>query len=84
MRYFIRNQKGASFLSVLTFIIAVAALVLSIIAYNRTGGTISNLKSELRDFQSKVEALKEDTARQLKNAKEETTKAIEKITKAVE
>ena len=84
MKFFIREEKGASFLSFLTFIIAVAALVLSIIAYNRSGGTVANLKSELRDFQFKVEDLKKDTARQLKEAKEETAKAIERFKKAVD
>ena len=60
----------------LTFIIAVIALVLAIVAFRRTGG-MSDLKEEVNSLDSVTETLREKTA----NAFEKMEKVLRKADK---
>ena len=75
------KPKG-SFRSTLALLVSIIALILSIVAYNRTGGD-SDLKSEITKLQTRIKEMKNETSDQVKRLREETGKTIEKLGKAI-
>ncbi len=80
--------KGG-FRATMALIIAIIALIFSIISYQRTGGTIS-LEDEIKTLQKKTETLKKETIQQVekleektKKLKQETGEALEKLGKTL-
>jgi hypothetical protein len=73
--------KGG-FRATLALIISIVALVLAIIAYNRTGGQ-ANLNAQINDLRSKMEKMKTETSERVNKVREETATALEKLGKAV-
>ncbi len=80
--------KGG-FRATMALIIAIIALIFSIISYQRTGGPIS-LEDEIKTLQKKTETLKKETIQQVekleektKKLKQETGEALEKLGKTL-
>jgi uncharacterized protein HemX len=73
--------KGG-FRATLALIISIVALILAIIAYNRTGGQ-ANLNAQINDLRSKMEKMKTETSERVNKVREETATALEKLGKAV-
>lgn len=74
--------KGG-FRATLALIISIVALILAIIAYNRTGGQ-ANLNAQINDLRSKMEKMKTETSERVNKVREETSKALKKVGIAVE
>lgn len=66
--------KGG-FRATLALIISIIALILAIIAYNRTGGQ-ANLNAQVNDLRSKMEKMKTETSERVNKVREETSKAL--------
>jgi uncharacterized protein HemX len=73
--------KGG-FRATLALIISIVALILAIIAYNRTGGQ-ANLNAQINDLRSKMEKMKTETSERVNKVRQETATALEKLGKAV-
>lgn len=73
--------KGG-FRATLALIISIVALILAIIAYNRTGGQ-ANLNAQIKDLRSKMEKMKTETSERVNKVRQETATALEKLGKAV-
>jgi hypothetical protein len=74
--------KGG-FRATLALIISIVALILAIIAYNRTGGQ-ANLNAQINDLRSKMEKMKTESSERVNKVREETSKALKKMGIAVE
>ena len=69
--------KGG-FRASLALIISIVALILAIVAFNRTGGQ-ADLNAQVKDLRTKIEKMKKDTSEKMSKVREETTKALEKV-----
>lgn len=69
--------KGG-FRATLALLISIVALVVAIVAFNRTGGE-ADLRVQIRDLQEKVKTLRKETSEKVTRVRQETTKALEKI-----
>lgn len=69
--------KGG-FRATLALIISIIALVVAIVAFNRTGGQ-ADLNAQVKDLRTKMEKMKKETTEKMSKVREETTKALEKI-----
>ena len=69
--------KGG-FRATLALIISIVALILAIVAFNRTGGQ-ADLNAQVKDLRAKMERMKQETAEKMSKVREETTKALEKV-----
>ena len=72
-----RGVKGG-FRATLALIISVIALIVAIVAFNRTGGQ-TDLNAQIKDLRTKMEKMKKDTSEKMSKVREETTKALEKV-----
>jgi predicted Holliday junction resolvase-like endonuclease len=70
-----RGVKGG-FRATLALIISIIALVLAIIAFNRTGGQ-GDLNAQIKDLKTKMET--KETSEKVSKVRQETTKALEKV-----
>lgn len=66
------------FRSTVALLIAIIALILSLMALNRTGGQV-DLKTQINELQGRIEKMKKETAEKVNKVREETSKALEKI-----
>jgi TolA-binding protein len=66
------------FRSTLALLIAIIALILSLMAFNRTGGQ-TDLKAQIDELQGRIEKMKKETAEKVNKVRQETSKALEKI-----
>ena len=80
--------KGG-FRATLALIIAVIALIIAIISYQRTGGLVG-LGDQVKGLQKRTDALKKETVQQVerleektKKLKQETGEALEKLGKTL-
>jgi len=73
--------KGG-FRATLALLISIIALILSILAYNRTSDQ-STFTTEIKNLQQKMSEIKKDTAEQLGKIRKETGNAIENMGKAI-
>ncbi|MCG6881905.1 MAG: hypothetical protein LJE96_22505 [Deltaproteobacteria bacterium] len=73
--------KGG-FRATLALVISVIAFFISIFAYTASQNE-KNLNARLQDFQSKFEKMKAESAAQLNSLRNETAKALEKMSNAV-
>ncbi|UCD77027.1 MAG: hypothetical protein JSW26_16535 [Desulfobacterales bacterium] len=69
--------KGG-FRATLALIFSMIALVLSFVAYNRSGGQ-ADLRSDLKELQQKMDKVKQETTELVKRLREETTKAVKSM-----
>jgi len=70
------------FLGTLALVIAIIALILSFIAFERTGGK-PDLNLQLKDLKTRFEEMRKDTTKRVEDIREETADALEKIGKAM-
>lgn len=73
--------KGG-FRATLALLISIIALVLSILAYNRTADQ-TTLNAEIKNLQTKMNEVKKETAEQVDKIRQETGQVLEKIGKAM-
>jgi len=66
----------------LALLISIIALILAIIAFNRTGGN-EELNLKIRDLQTKIEKMKKETSEQVGKVREETSKTLESLSKII-
>jgi TolA-binding protein len=66
------------FRSTLALLIAIIALILSLMALNRTGGQV-DLNTQIDELQGRIEKMKKETAEKVNKVRQETSKALEKI-----
>jgi uncharacterized membrane protein (DUF106 family) len=69
--------KGG-FRATLALLLSIIAIILALIAYNRTGGN-TNLNAQIKELKEKMEKMKKETSETVDKVREETTKALEKI-----
>jgi uncharacterized membrane protein (DUF106 family) len=74
--------KGG-FRATLALIIALIALVFSIISYQRTGG-MGGLNDQIKALQKKTEVLKKETVQQMEKLEEKTKKLTQETGQALE
>jgi fructose-1,6-bisphosphatase len=73
--------KGG-FRATLAFIISLIALILSLVAYSKTS-TNADLKGQIKEVQTKIENMKQDTSIKLDKLRQETVKTLEKMGQAL-
>lgn len=66
------------FRATLALIISIIALILAIVAFNRTGGQ-ADLNAQIKDLRGKMEKMKKETTEKVSKVRQETAKALEKI-----
>lgn len=76
-----RVVKGG-FRATLALIISIIALILAIIAFDRTGGE-ADLNAQIKELRSKMDKMKEETSERVDKVREETAEALESIGKAI-
>jgi len=69
--------KGG-FRATLALLISIIALILAIIAFNRTGGE-ADLRAQVRVLQGKMKTLTQETSQKVDRVRQETAKALQKI-----
>lgn len=69
--------KGG-FRATLALIVSIIALVMAIIAYNRTGGE-ANLRAQISELQAKMKTLRAETSEKVDKVRQETSKALKKV-----
>jgi len=69
--------KGG-FRATLALLISIIALILAIIAFNRTGGE-ADLRAQVRILQGKMKTLTQETSQKVDRVRQETAKALQKI-----
>ena len=73
--------KGG-FRATLALTISIIALILSIMAYTSTGQD-EDLRARIKNLQTKMESMKQESSKQIDNLRGETANALEKMSKAV-
>jgi hypothetical protein len=66
------------FRATLALIISIIALIVAIVAYNRTSGEV-DFKAQINDLQARMKTLKAETSERVTKVRQETAKALEKI-----
>ncbi|NIS60862.1 MAG: hypothetical protein GTO13_09230 [Proteobacteria bacterium] len=66
------------FRATLALIISIIALILSIVAFSRTGGQ-ADLNAQIKDLGTKMEKMKKETSEKMSKVREETAKALQKV-----
>lgn len=74
--------KGG-FRATLALIIAIIALIFSIISYQRTGGMVG-VSGEIKALQKKTDVLKKETIQQMEKLEEKTKKLTKETGEALE
>lgn len=77
-----RGEIKGGFQATLALIISLIALILAFIAFERAGGK-KDLNLQLKDLRTKIEEMKEETAKRVDDVREETADFLEKIGKAM-
>ena len=74
--------KGG-FRATLALIISLIALILSLVVYNKTS-TDADLKGQIKELQTKIENMKQDTSVMLDKVRQDTAKKLEKMGQALQ
>lgn len=77
-----RKIIRGGFRATLALIISIIALILAFIAFDRTGGK-KDLNAQIKDLQTKIEVMKQETAQRVGKIREETANALKKIGKTI-
>ena len=70
------------FRATVALLIAIIALIIAIMAFNRTGGEI-DFRAQIKDLQTRVEKIKEETTEKVDKVREETAEALEHMSGAI-
>ncbi len=73
--------KGG-FRSMLVLLISIIALIVAVIAYNRSGGDM-DIKKQLNELQRTMEKMKGETSKGFSKFRDETSKALDKLSKMI-
>ena len=73
--------KGG-FRATLALLISIIALILSVMAYTSTGKE-EDLRARIKDLQTKMESMKQESSKQIDKLRGETADALEKLGNAV-
>ena len=73
--------KGG-FRATLALLISIIALILSIMAYTSMGKE-EDLRARIKDLQTKMEGMKQESSKQIDKLRGETANALEKLSNAV-
>ncbi|MGD9321865.1 MAG: hypothetical protein PVH99_17965 [Desulfobacteraceae bacterium] len=73
--------KGG-FRATLALLISIIALILSIMAYTSMGKE-EDLRARIKDLQTKMESMKQESSKQIDKLRGETANALEKLSNAV-
>ena len=73
--------KGG-FRATLALIISIIAVILAVMAFNRSGGQV-DLNAEIKDLRAKMEKMKKETTERVSKVRQETAEALEDISKAI-
>jgi hypothetical protein len=73
--------KGG-FRATLALTISIIALILSIMAYTSTGRE-EDLRARIKNLQTKIESMKQESSKQIDKLRGETANALEKLSKTV-
>jgi hypothetical protein len=73
--------KGG-FRATLALLISIIALIVSVMAYT-SAGKEEDLKVRIKDLQTKMESMKEESSKQIDKLRGETANALEKLSNAV-
>ena len=73
--------KGG-FRATLALIISVIALILSFMAYSSTGKE-EDLKDRIKDLQTTIEVMKQETSKKIDRMRSETVDTLEKLSKSL-
>ncbi len=73
--------KGG-FRATLALLISIIALILALMALNRTGGE-ADLTAQIRELRTRMEKMKEETSERMDRVRQETADALEGISKAL-
>jgi hypothetical protein len=76
------KAKKGGFTATLSIIISIIALILSIIAFNRTGADL-DLKKQIKELQTKLENVKQESASRLEKIRKDTADTIERLSQAI-
>ena len=66
------------FRSTVALLVSIIALILSLMALNRTGGQ-ADLNTQINELQGRIEKMKKETAEKVNKVRQETSKALETI-----
>ncbi len=73
--------KGG-FRSTLALLISIIALIVAVITYNRTDGDM-DMQKQLNELQGTMEKMKGETSKGFGKFREETSKALDKLSKMI-
>jgi hypothetical protein len=73
-----KKVARGGFRSTVALLIAIIALILSLMALTRTGGQV-DLKAQINELQGRIDTMKKETAEKVNKVRQETSKALEKI-----
>jgi len=73
--------KGG-FRATLALIISIVALILAFIAYSSTGRE-ENLRARIKDLQTSMETMKQETSKKMDKLRDDTANALEKLGKTI-
>ena len=71
-----------NFLTTLALLISIIALLLALIAFQRTGGNY-NMSLEVKDLQAKIDKISSETVKRIDALREEAAEIIKKLGKGV-
>jgi hypothetical protein len=77
-----RKIVKGGFRATLALIISIIALILSIMAYTSVGKE-EDLRARIKDLQTKMESMKQESSKQIDKLRGETANALEKLSNAV-
>ena len=73
-----RKVVKGRFRATLALIISLIAIILSVIAYNRTS-TEADLRGQIKELQTRMDKMKQDTSAKLDKVRQETANTLEKM-----
>ena len=73
--------KGG-FRATLALIISIIALVVAVMAYNKTSGE-ADLKAQVNDLKTRLEKAKGETSKRFNKLRDETSNALENLSKKI-
>jgi membrane protein insertase Oxa1/YidC/SpoIIIJ len=72
------TKVRGGFRATFALIISIIALIVAIVAFNRTGGQ-ADFNAQIKDLQTKMEKMKKETTEKMSKVREETAKVLEKV-----
>jgi hypothetical protein len=71
------------FRATLALIVSIIAIILAIMAFNRSGGE-ADLRAQIKDLQTKMEKMKKESSKRIDKLRDDTANILEKIGKGIQ